>query len=228
MKKQFLGNDELDTSDVVANCRMNRERNLVGTNGYDTEIRCCPLTFLQEAAERNGSARWLDLCCGSGQALIEAAGQIESESLRIEITGIDLVGMFPPANYSCLTLIEASLNTWQPEGRFDLVTCIHGLHYIGDKLGLICRAASWLTDEGKFVAHLDLNNIKLEGGKSAGRFVAAALRQSGFEYSFETKLIECNGRLEATLLFEYLGADDGAGPNYTGQAAVDSWYRRKG
>lgn len=222
----LLSNDELDDSDVVANCRMNRERNLIGTNGYDTEVRFCPVTFLEEVAERNGTARWLDLCCGSGKALIQAAEQIASEKLPIEMTGVDLAGMFLPAKFSCLRLIEASLHTWQPEGQFDLITCIHGLHYIGDKLGLICRVASWLTDEGKFVAQLDMNNIKLAGGKPANRIVAAALRQQGLEYSFDTKLIECERRLDATLPFEYFGADDRAGPNYTGQPAVDSYYRR--
>lgn len=204
---------------------MNRERNLIGANGYDTELRFCPLTFLEETVERNGSARWLDLCCGSGKALIQAAEQLGSDGLQIEIVGVDLVGMFLPSKFSCLKMIEASLNTWQPVGQFDLITCIHGLHYIGDKLSLICRIASWLTEGGKFVAHLDMNNIKLEGDHSAGRIVTASLRQQGFSYSFDTRLIEREGSREVALPFEYLGADDQAGPNYTRQPAVDSWYR---
>ena len=41
---------------------------------------------------------------------------------------------------------QASLATWRPERAYDLITCVHGLHYIGDKLGLVARAASWLAD----------------------------------------------------------------------------------
>src|SRR5262249_8577045 len=36
--------------------------------------------------------------------------------------------------------------------------------------------------------------------------------------------IVCEGRKDFTLNYRYLGADDAAGPNYTGQAAVNSYY----
>jgi hypothetical protein len=37
--------------------------------------------------------------------------------------------------------------------------------------------------------------------------------------------IKCPSRKKAfTLNYQYLGADDAAGPNYTGQAAVNSHY----
>ena len=39
-------------------------------------------------------------------------------------------------------IFEASLAAWRPERTFGLITCVHGLHYVGDKLGLISRAAS--------------------------------------------------------------------------------------
>jgi hypothetical protein len=31
---------------------------------------------------------------------------------------------------------------------YDLITCVHGLHYAGDKLAALARAASWLTPGG--------------------------------------------------------------------------------
>jgi hypothetical protein len=65
--------------------------------------------------------------------------------------------------------VEASLTTWRPDRAFDLITCVHWLHYVGDKLGLIARAASWLADAGLFVGHLDLANLKLADGRGAGR-----------------------------------------------------------
>jgi hypothetical protein len=35
---RFLSDDQLERSGVVANCRMNRERDLTGSNGYDREL----------------------------------------------------------------------------------------------------------------------------------------------------------------------------------------------
>ena len=67
---------------------------------------------------------------------------------------------------------------WRPDRCFDLNTCVHGLHYVGDKLALIARATSWLVGEGLFVANLDLANVKLSDGGVAARWVAGDLRRS--------------------------------------------------
>lgn len=223
---KLVADKVLEESSVVANCRMNRERNLSGSNGYDTELRFAPVDFLRVAAATNGKARWLDLCCGTGKALIEAAKVADAEKLPVAIVGVDLAGLFLPSNSSRLTLLQASLTNWQPEGSFDLITCVHGLHYIGDKLGLIARAASWLTEQGRFTANLDMANIRLSNGQSSSRIVSSALRKAGFNYSSRNKLIQCEGGHEHRFPFRYLGADDQAGPNYTGQPAVDSYYER--
>ena len=174
---KLMGDDELERSAVVANCRMNRERNLLGSNGYDRELGFNPLDFLKERITTTHPVTWLDLCCGTGRALSQAARQIHSEGLtsQIEIVGVDLVGMFDQTNSSpsCLRLVEASLSTWSPDRHFDLITCVHGLHYIGDKLGLIARAASWLAEDGLFVANLDLGeseDFRWSGCGSADHF----------------------------------------------------------
>ena len=207
---------------------MNRERDLAGSNGYDRELGFNPLDFLRGRAADGRETAWLDLCCGTGQALIQAAGLVHAERLDVEIVGVDLVGMFhrPAPGLTCLRLVEASLSAWRPERRFDLITCVHGLHYVGDKLGLIARAASWLADDGLFVANLDLKNLKLADGRAAGRRVVSELRRVGIEYDRRKRLLTCRGRRDVSLPFRYLGADDGAGPNYTGQPAVDSYYHR--
>jgi hypothetical protein len=101
---------------------------------------------------------------------------------------------------------------------------VHGLHYVGDKLELIARACSWLAEDGLFVASLDLANLKLAEGRVSGRRVAAALRTAGLDYDRRRRLVTCQGRKAPVLPYRYLGADDGAGPNYTGQPAVDSYY----
>jgi len=125
---------------------------------------------------------------------------------------------------NCLNLIEASLAEWQPVERFDSITCVHGLHYIGDKLGLITRAVSWLKNDGQFVANLDLNNVKLAGPQSSTRSAAKEIRNAGIRFDSRKKLIQCFGRTHIKLPYRYLGADDQAGPNYTNQPVVDSHY----
>src|SRR5947199_6657170 len=109
----LLGDDELDRSGVVANCRMNRERDLLGSNGYDRELGFDPLGELKGRAAGGRRVAWLDLCCGTGKALIRAARSLHSEGLasQVEIVGVDLVGMFhrPDPGTTCLRLVEASL-----------------------------------------------------------------------------------------------------------------------
>lgn len=226
MAVDLMPDDELERSAVVANCRMNRERGLTGSNGYGRELGLDPMTFLKDRLAPGRSVAWLDLCCGTGKALIEAATIIRAEGMNIEIVGVDLVGRFrrPDAGLACLRLVEASLTTWRSDRSFDLITCVHGLHYVGDKLGLIARAASWLADDGLFLANLDLANLKLADGRAAGRKVSIGLRRAGLGNDRKRRLIACRGRKLLDLPYRYLGADDRAGPNYTGQPAVDSYY----
>lgn len=227
---KLLNDDALNRSSVVANCQMNRERTLTGSNGYAKELGFEPLDQLMGRIE--GKVRWLDLCCGSGKALVEAAQIAHDRGMgsKIEILGVDLVAPVSPSEprVRCVRFVSASLATWQPTGRFDLITCVHGLHYIGDKLGLIARAASWLTEDGLFVANLDLSNIKLADRRSASRAAAKELRKNGLDYDSRKKLLRCARRVVPQFPFRYRGADDQAGPNYTKQAAVDSYYDQLG
>jgi len=200
----------------------------IGSNGYAKELGFNPLDVLTEKDEER--VAWLDLCCGSGKALIEAAQTVRDEGMdtKIEIVGVDLVARSspPPPNLTCLRFIEGSRAAWQPSGKFDLITCVHGLHYVGDKLGLISRAASWLKDESQFVANLDIKNIRLTDGRSASRVIPRELRRNGVDYDSRKKLLCCPRRVQVRLPFRYLGADDQVGPNYTKQPAVDSYYER--
>ena len=220
----LLDDRALERSGVVANCRMNRERTLHGSGGYDQALGFDPMAFLEWRVRTCGQARWLDLCCGSGRALIDAAERFAAGSAAVDIHGLDLVDSFLPQSPELrLTLEVGSVHRWQPGCTFDLITCVHGLHYIGDKLGLLLRAAGWLTVNGLLCAHLDLRNLKLADGRSAARCVPGVLRAAGLEY--DRRLVRCRGRTQASLPLVYLGADDAAGPNYTGQPAVDAHYR---
>lgn len=124
----------------------------------------------------------------------------------------------------CLRLVKGSLSDWRPDDTFDLITCVHGLHYIGDKIGLISRAVAWLSNSGQFVANLDASNLKCVARQTGPREIITALRRGGLTYDRRRRLLKCNGPQELLLDFRYLGADDRAGPNYTGQEAVDSYY----
>ena len=182
---ELVSDETLENSAVVANCRMNRERELTGSNGYAVELGFNPLDRLRNAAANepvsNEPIRWLDLCCGSARALIEAAELSVKAGLSIEIVGVDLVDMFLPSENSSLTLVAASLRNWAPSDPFDLITCVHGLHYIGDKLGLMGKVPTWLKSSVEFTANLDLNNIWIDG-VSRPRSVSKVLRHAGFEY----------------------------------------------
>jgi SAM-dependent methyltransferase len=218
--EQLVSDQELERSAVVANRAMNRTRGLSGRDGYQAALGVDVAALLD-----GGPKRWLDLCCGSGRALVEAAGTLSS---AVELTGVDLVGQFAAPVPAQVRLITASITSWQPADRFDLVTCVHGLHYIGDKLAVLAKAASWLTADGLFVADFDATSIRRPDGKPVGARLTKALRDAGFEYDSRKRRIRRQGHAVARLPFDYLGADGNAGPNYTGQPAVHSYYNDHG
>jgi predicted TPR repeat methyltransferase len=224
----LLDDAGLERSPVVANSRMNRERQAVGVNSYARELGFDPLDFLRSRLQTHGRASWLDLCCGRGRALLDASATLDDEHLagRVRLTGVDLVDMFEPAAFAakCLKLEAASLHTWQTDERFDLITCVHGFHYIGDKLGLVERAATWLAADGMFAASLDLANLRREDGRPLARLASSRLRKHGFEYHPRRRLLTRTGHGRVSLGFNYVGANDAAGPNYSGQEAVNSCY----
>jgi len=54
--------------------------------------------------------------------------------------------------------------------------------------------------------------------------VTADLRRAGLDYDRRRRMVVCQGRKVIELPYRYMGADDQAGPNSTGQPAVDSYY----
>ena len=60
---ELLTDENLERSAVVANCRMNRERNLTGSNGYDRELGFNPLDVLKDRLKRRPRAA----CGGQGR-----------------------------------------------------------------------------------------------------------------------------------------------------------------
>jgi SAM-dependent methyltransferase len=229
----LLDDDCLERSEVVANAAMNRGRGLSGVNSYGRDLGFDVLAFLRERRRSHGAVSWLDLCCGQGRALIEAARTLAGagEADGVRIVGVDLVPMFDPAGGLApplLTLDAAPVLAWEPPAGvvFDLVTCVHGLHYVGDKLGALARAASWLAPDGLLLAHLDTANVRIAGAAGdGGKAVRAALRAAGFTFGVRTRVVARAGRGAPVVWpLRYLGADDTAGPNFTRQPAVHSHY----
>ena len=212
---------------------MNRERGIAGKNSYEKDLSFNPLEFLQKRLLKNEPVSWLDICCGTGRALIEAAhffagfGQAENLSGKLQITGIDLAGMFQeyPAELKYLKLLESAVEEFEPRQKFDLITCVHGLHYVGDKLSIIQKAARLLKEDGIFLANLELRNLKLVEKQNSHQVFSDFFRQQGFAVDTRKHLLSLKDQRNFDLPFSYLGADDKAGPNSTGQPAVDSYYK---
>jgi SAM-dependent methyltransferase len=229
----LIDDQHLERSDVVANSTMNRERGLTGVNSYARDLQFDVLGFLRQRLAECGAVHWLDLCCGRGRALIEAGRALAPDGSEppLTITGVDLVPLFDPvpSDLSSVRLVAASLSAWEPDRQYDLITCVHGLHYVGDKLDLIARAVGWLQDDGILLAHLDPANLRqrlgpLETDRAGGPAILRELRRQGLTYDARKHLLRCDGPKHLKLPFQYLGADTSAGPNYTGQPAVNSVY----
>ncbi|GAB7052174.1 SAM-dependent methyltransferase [Catenuloplanes indicus] len=89
---QLLADAALEASPVVANNAMNRLRGLRGANSYAKELGFDPVERLRA---RSSVPSWLDLCCGSGRALAEAAAAFGDRD--VTLVGVDLVEFFTPA-----------------------------------------------------------------------------------------------------------------------------------
>lgn len=226
--KSLLSHSELEVSEIVANCLMNRQRQLIGSNSYTKELGLNPLSFITNRIQNQSNVAWLDICCGTGRALIHAAESLYKLELvsQTSLIGVDIVSQFYPYSpkLTNLELITNSVHTFTTSRKFDLITCVHGLHYLGDKLEVLKRAASWLADNGMLIAHLDLANLWIVEGDEAKMMPRKFLSGTGFKYNNRKKLLSLENHQELIFELEYLGADDCAGANYTGQAAVNSFY----
>jgi len=170
---------------------------------------------------------WLDLCCGEGKALIQTHKIFTQKGLikKITLEGIDLVDMFDHGiNDIDVDIRIESLLDWKPSKKYNLITCVHGLHYLGDKLGLIKKIVRTLKVNGLFIGNIDLENIKNEENNSLKKTINSQFKKHGIIYNAQKRMILCRSFKEVVFDFEYVGANDKAGPNYTGQPVVDSFY----
>lgn len=224
---KLLSENELVWSWVVANSKMNRKRNASGVNSYEKELKIKPEVILEALIHHFGSVKWLDVCCGEGKALIQAAEYLAAKGLQDKaiLKGIDLVDAFQPipATITCVDLEIKSMVEWTSSEQYDFITCVHGIHYIGDKLKVLSTIFSLLSEQGIFIANLDLNNIHFLND-DAQKYLKSIFTQNDIQYNSRTRLITCKGPRQINFNVTYKGANDEAGPNYTGQDAVCSVY----
>lgn len=223
--KKRLSLSELDWSPTVANNAMNRERNASGPNSYAQDLGMNPIDFLEKRADLP-NVSWVDLCCGEGRALIEAATWLKGHPgpQNIQLEGVDLVPYFAPVPQGIDVQFSVnSLRKWEPRGPYDLITIVHGLHYVGDKLGMVQKCLRQLKPDGLFIAHLDWAHV-LVNEKPVSHSIRQAWGKQGLAYDGRRKLLTAKGPVELDIPFKYIGADDEIGPNFSGQNGVGSYY----
>tara|TARA_B100000609_G_scaffold194955_1_gene188270 strand:- start:131 stop:826 length:696 start_codon:yes stop_codon:yes gene_type:complete len=222
--QNYLSDDILENSPVVANCAMNRKRGLRGVNSYEKDLGLDIQELCLNALRQRGCFSWLDICCGEANALYDLSDAFPQNAGKVQLVGIDLVGTFAPERSDTrVSIIEGSFLKWEPNDTFDLITCVHGLHYMGDKLKAIDKALSLLNQEGQFHGHFDLNECVLKNGTMCN-LLKEHLRKSSLKYNSRKRIL--TGFFPSRLQhpWTYLGASDEAGPNYTGQPSVAAYY----
>lgn len=141
---------------------MNRFRRLRGPNSYATELGVEPLALLPHGGV------WLDVGCGIGTAVREAA----RERPDLRIVALDLeAGFVAPTTPPNLRFIQADATRLPVTAMlFDLVTAVHLLHFIDDKQAALNAWFHTLKPEGRLLANLDPHDVWLGAGwQSAAR-----------------------------------------------------------
>jgi hypothetical protein len=78
---KLLSEKDLIWSDVVANNRMNRKRKASGTNSYEKDLNFNPASYLDTCMEKKGHIKWLNVCCGEGNALLQYAKELSDRGV---------------------------------------------------------------------------------------------------------------------------------------------------
>lgn len=225
----FVSDHELLNSPVVANSIMNRSRALKGVNSYERDLKFDISQFILNRIKHNGAVNWCDICCGEAKALLAmydilCAGY---SGKNIELFGIDLVvnkayDLSTDKIHLCIT--EGNVMEYPLPFKAELITCVHGLHYIGDKLGLLQRLYADLEIQGVLIAHIDPDNLKLPMDWKA---LLRSIRKNGVDIVYKNHIITITKNDRDFIHgLVYKGATISETPNYTGIIAVDSCYEQ--
>lgn len=225
----ILNRKQLESSSVVANSLMNRERVAFGINSYTKELKFNPFEFLKNRFENKQSAYWLEICCGKGNAIIQIAhefNKFKDQINNVLLVGVDLISFFSPIpdNIRFVKFIESSIFDYRTELKFDLITCVHGMHYLGDKLKIIEIVSNLLKSDGYFTCNLNTKDIIDQNGRCLFKKINLFFKDIGLNYNSRNKILINSGVLKIQSPFKYIGANDKIGTNYTGENSVQSIY----
>jgi SAM-dependent methyltransferase len=225
MTPRLLSDHELLASETVVNACMNRDRGFSGVNSYARELGFDIAGFLRQRVETNGGAFWYDACCGTGRALAEFVSRGETWTDAVSVLGVDLIGDFVPVPAPNLRLLAAEVVSFRPEHPADLITCVHGIHYLGDKLAFLEANHAALASDGIFIGHFDPINLQFAESGTDWTRLLRRVRREGIEISLRRHRLQMVGG-NAPLRFglAYQGAARANGPNFSGMIGVDSWY----
>ncbi|WP_447006835.1 hypothetical protein ACRAKI_10355 [Saccharothrix isguenensis] len=98
---------------------------------------------------------------------------------RLPITGVDLVDFFAEPPHRGVESVTAPVGSFVPRRSYDLATFVHGLHYIGDRVGRPHPRGVVARPDGLLVANLDLAAVGSEQGSPLRRRLTGPLRSTG-------------------------------------------------
>jgi hypothetical protein len=143
----------------------------------------------------------------------------------ITTLGVDLIGQIAqvPNEY----VVVGDVSTFNPGYAVDIITCVHGLHYVADKLAILCHFYSLLAPEGQIVANLDLMNIIVDDQPIAKWTAFTKLiAEPKPTATFKNHVLTLTKGSECSLTFglRFVGASISTEPNYSGITVVNSCY----
>ena len=101
---------------------------------------------------------------------------------------------------------------------------VRGQNDLQGRCAVATRAGYGSPIAAIFAANFDVRDIRLNEALPTARDLRRHLCDTGLTYDSRRKLLRSEGGTPAGFRLRYLGADDSQGPNYTGQAAVVSYY----
>jgi hypothetical protein len=153
--------------------------------GYDKMLNTDPLAH---------EGTWLDLMCGRMTAIRQAT------RLGKKTVGVDLLDhrkiteKIEDKLHGNPTLVIGDVERYAPNGKFGLITCVYGLNYLDNPLGLIERAYTWLEEGAMAAFNIPISQSPLgysfsrsaEPYKTIDPFVEQLLEQ-GHEVEYASK-----------------------------------------
>ncbi len=124
-----------------------------GLKDYSDNLGLDLLSFFRRTADLKGSFSWVDLGCGSGNALEEAASCFASSGIcegALQAAGYDLILPTPGAgsrNYG-ISFFEGDISAAKFPFAPDLVTLVHVLQWNKNPLEIISNAMSQIEEGG--------------------------------------------------------------------------------